>query len=104
MNPLVLLVIGGVTFTLGDLCMKKWIISDSNSFYILGIIIYLVGDNFLALSFKSKEIAVASVIFIVFNVVTLTIAGWFLFDEQLSAIKIFGMLLALAAVLVLELS
>jgi len=99
---LLILFIGGLILTFGDIIMKKWVISNSPITYIQGMILYLVGLNFLAYSFRQKDIAVASVIFIVFNVVTLAIAGKILFDESLSTVKIVSMTLALSSIVVME--
>lgn len=99
---LLILFIGGLILTFGDIIMKKWVVSNSSLTYIQGMMLYLVGLNFLAYSFRQKDIAVASVIFIVFNVVTLAIAGKILFDENLSTVKIISMVLALSSIVVME--
>jgi glucose uptake protein len=101
---LVLLFIGGVILTAGDIIMKKWVQNDSIYLYVLGLAIYMVGLNFLAYSFKFKNIAVASIIFVIFNVLTLTVVSWLYFKEGLSAMQIGGILLGIAAVVMLEFS
>jgi multidrug transporter EmrE-like cation transporter len=82
--PLILLAVGGIVLTTGDLVMKYWVKTNTPWFYILGLGIYLIGLNFLAFSFKFKNIAVASVIFVIFNVLTLLLFSWFYFKEKLS--------------------
>lgn len=104
LKPLLLLFIGGVVLTAGDIVMKKWVISDSSYLYIIGIVIYMIGMNFLAVSFKYKNIAVASTLFVLFNVITLLIVSWVFFKERLSVTEIIGVALGLASVTVLELS
>ena len=64
---LILLLIGGIILTVGDILMKKWVNTNLYLFYFIGMIVYLVGLNFLAQSFKFKNIAVASVIFVIIN-------------------------------------
>ncbi|MBS3092369.1 EamA family transporter, partial [Candidatus Pacearchaeota archaeon] len=64
----------------------------------------LIGLNFLAQSFKYKNIAVASVIFVIFNVVILAIVSWFYFKETLSIWQIMGIVLGLTSVILLEFS
>lgn len=102
MLPLAILFIGGVVLTVGDIIMKRWTQTNEPFVYAGGMVVYLIGLTFLAFSFKYKGIAVASVLFIVFNVATLAIVGWLFFNEPLSAHKLIGISLALIAVVVLE--
>jgi multidrug transporter EmrE-like cation transporter len=104
MHSLLLLFIGGTILTIGDIVMKKWVISNSISLYISAMALYLLGLNFLAFSFKEKDIAIASVIFIIFNVVTLAIAGKVFFGEDLSPLKIVSIAMALTSVVMLEIA
>lgn len=101
---LVFLFLGGIVLTLGDIVMKKWVISGQTYAYFLGIFIYLIGMNFLAQSFKFKNIAVASVLLVVFNVITLTLVSWFFFKEKLSPLELLGILFGVASVVILEMS
>ncbi|MFH0869826.1 MAG: SMR family transporter [archaeon] len=107
-NPMdiaiILLLAGGLILTAGDIAMKKWVSTNSYIFYLIGMAIYLVGLNFLAQSFKSKNIAVASVIFVIVNVATLSIVSWLYFKETLSALQILGIMLGITAIVVLELA
>ena len=102
--PLFLLLIGGIILTIGDLIMKEWVVKNRNWFYVLGILIYVVGLNFLAWSFKYKNIAIASVIFVIFNVITLTLVSWIVFKEKLTPLEIAGLLMGLFSIVILELA
>ena len=102
--PLLLLFIGGVVLTCGDILMKKWVNTHTIYLYLVGLLIYLIGLNFLAQSFRYKNIAVASTIFVIFNVVTLLIVSWFYFKETLSIYQIVGIGLGLSSVILLELA
>lgn len=75
MNYLALLIlaIGGVILTVGDLFMKEWVLKNNWLIFSAGLLVYLIGEVFLAFSFKWENIAVASVIFVLFNVVTLSL-------------------------------
>jgi len=101
---LILVLIGGLILTGGDILMKKWVGTNNYLFYIFGMLIYVVGLNFLAQSFKYKNIAVASIIFVLFNIITLSIFSWFYFKETLSIISIIGIVLGLISVIVLEIA
>lgn len=100
--PLILLFIGGVILTAGDVVMKKWVVTDRRLLYFVGLLIYFVGTIFLAESFRYKNIAVASIIFVLFNVITLTVVSWLYFKEGLSGWQVAGILLGLAAVAIME--
>ncbi len=100
----ILLLIGGIILTVGDIFMKKWVNTNSYLFYFIGLAIYLIGLNFLAQSFKYKNIAVASVIFVIFNVVTLAIVSWIYFKEALSPLQISGIVIGIISIVVLEIA
>ena len=102
LNPFMLLLYGGLILTIGDIIMKKWTITNNSPTYLLGLAVYIIGLNFLAFSFKSKNIAVASVIFIVFNVTSLSLISWLIFGQKLSTTEIIGIALAMIAVVILE--
>jgi multidrug transporter EmrE-like cation transporter len=104
MTPLLLLFIGGCVLTIGDIVMKKWVVNNSGFLFIIGLAIYLAGLIFLAWSFKYKNIAVASVIFVIFNIITLSIVSWFYFKETLTGLQIAGMLLGISSIIFLELA
>ena len=93
---------GGAILTIGDIVMKKWVSDHSPYVYVLGLVIYLIGLNFLAQSFKYENIAVASVIFVIFNVATLSIVSWIFFKEKLSPLEITVIILGLASIITLE--
>jgi multidrug transporter EmrE-like cation transporter len=99
-----ILAIGGITLTVGDLFMKKWTLSNSYFIYIAGMISWIIGLNFLAFSFKYKNIAVASVIFVLFNIITLLFFSYIYFKEKLSVLEIAGMILGVFAIILLELA
>ena len=101
---LALLAIGGLTLTVGDLFMKEWVTVNKTYIYLIGMVFYIIGLNFLAFSFKYKNIAVASVIFVLINIITLLVFSYFYFHEKLSGLEIAGILLGIAAIVMLELA
>lgn len=102
-NPLVLLAIGGTVLTVGDIVFKYWAERPHPALYSLGLLVYLLGLTFLVQSFKSENIAVASAIFVIFNIVSLLVVSWIYFDEKISPIQVGGLALAVVAILLLEL-
>jgi len=103
MKATLILLAGGIILTIGDIFMKKWVKTQTHTWYIIGLIVYMIGMNFLAQSFKYKNIAVASVIFVIFNIITLAIVSRLYFKESLSPLQIIGVITGIAAVILLEL-
>lgn len=101
---LALLATGGLILTAGDLFMKEWVVTNKSGIYLVGITLYLLGVNFLAFSFKYKNIAIATIIFMLFNVLTLIIFSYFYFHEKLSGLEVAGIVLGIAAIILLELA
>jgi len=97
-----LLLLGGCILTIGDIFMKKWVVTGNNILYLYGFLIYAFALNFVALSFKCKNIAVATIIFVLINVISLTLVSWFYFQEKLSVTQLIGMGLGIASVIILE--
>ncbi len=102
MVPIVLLAIGGIALTIGDIIFKFWVESSRPLLYVSGLGAYLVGLLFLVQSFKYQNIAVASVTLVILNVVTLALVSWFQFGEKLSFIKIVGVAVAFLALILLQ--
>ena len=93
---------GGLILTAGDLVMKGWVIDGSAKLYGIGMLLYLLGMNFLAQSFRFKGIAVASALFVIFNLVTLAIASYMLYGEKMTSGQLVGLGFAIAAIVLLE--
>ena len=96
------LILGGFILTIGDIFFKYWTKNPHNWMYVTGLTIYVFGLMFLIQSFKTTNIAVASAIFVVANIVTLAIVSWIFFNEPLSNLQIFGVLLAIVSIIILE--
>jgi len=100
---LLLVLIGGVILTIGDVFMKQWSSNNSWITFAIGLLTWSVGLVFLAFSFKYKNIAVASLIFSLSNVIFLTLLSWLYYKETLTTYQIIGMLIGIVAVIFLEL-
>src|SRR5690606_16376712 len=103
MNNAILYITFGALFdTFGDLLMKNWVINNSKIYFAGGMLFYVVGLSFLAYSFTFKNIVIASVLFLIFNVVLLSLVNWFVYSEALSHKEIAGLCLGLMAVVLFE--
>lgn len=59
---------------------------------------------FLSLSYRYKNIAVASTMLVIFNIITLAIVSWLYFKEALTPMQLIGIGLGIASVIFLELA
>ncbi|MFA5750642.1 MAG: hypothetical protein WC895_05535 [Candidatus Shapirobacteria bacterium] len=103
-TALLLTLLGGIILTLGDIAMKEWVSSSKTFFFIIGLLVYLIALCLLAFSYKFEDIAVASILLVLFNVVSLLLANQFLFHKPTTSLHIVGIVIALIAVCVLELA
>jgi multidrug transporter EmrE-like cation transporter len=101
--PLFLVIGGGIILTIGDVVMRRWVRGDGNSFYLIGLIFYIIALNFLAQSYRFKNIAVASTAMVVINIVLLIGFSWFYFKEPPTTVQSIGLILGIAAIVFLEL-
>ena len=100
---LLLVIIGGLVLTVGDVFMKQWSINNNWFSFLSGLFIWIVGLIFLAFSFKTKNIAVASLIFSISNVIFLTLLSWLYYKEPLTNYQMIGIFLGFNAIIFLEL-
>lgn len=92
--PFFYLVFGGVVLTVGDIIMKNWVEAHRTRLFFYGLLVYMVGLVFLSLSYKYKNIAVASAMLVIFNIVTLALVTWLVFDEPLTRNQTIGVVLS----------
>lgn len=93
---------GGIILTVGDIVLKKWVTTSYNLFYFLGIFLYFISMNFLAQSYKYEDVAIASMMMIIFNITTLTLVGYFIFKENITVYEIAGIFLGMISLFLLE--
>lgn len=99
---LILAIGGGVILTIGDIILKKWVTTSYNLFYIIGILLYFISMNFLAQSYKYEDVAIASMMMIIFNITTLTLVGYFVFKENITVYELAGIFLGMVSLFLLE--
>jgi len=104
MPTILWLTLGGIILTIGDVIFKFWVESRSPILYVSGFIAYLIGLVFLIQSYKSENIAIASAIFVIFNILTLLLVSCFYFNEKLTVVQIVGIGFAILAILILEIA
>lgn len=102
-SPLVILFIGGLVLTAGDIIAAQWIRFGGSFLYLLVTVFYFIGMVFLINSYKSEDIPVASIILVIFNVVILIFAGILFFGESINLLKVIGIGLCFVSIFLLEL-
>lgn len=101
-NAIIYIMAGAIFDTFGDILMKTWVINSSKANFIFGMVFYLIGLSFLAYSFTFKKIVVASVIFLILNVVLLSLVNWLYFSESLNSKELLAIAFGLIAVVLFE--
>ncbi|MBI4185502.1 hypothetical protein HY524_00440 [Candidatus Berkelbacteria bacterium] len=102
MHPYLLLFVGGTLLTFGDLVAKEWVQADRPALFVATLGFYLIGLVFLIVSFRTKNIAVASALFVTANIVTLALVSWLWFHEPLSRRQLTGLVVTLIGILIME--
>lgn len=103
MNNAITYIIAGAIFdTFGDVLMKNWVMSSSKFHFISGMLFYIIGLSFLAYSFSFKNMVVASMLFLVFNVFFLSLVNWLHFNEALNSREIIALIFGLIAIVLFE--
>jgi multidrug transporter EmrE-like cation transporter len=103
MNNAITYIIAGAIFdTFGDVLMKNWVMSSSKFHFISGMLFYIIGLSFLAYSFSFKNMVVASMLFLVFNVFFLSLVNWLHFNEALNSREITALMFGLIAIVLFE--
>lgn len=101
---LILLIFGGILLTCGDIFLKYWSLKDKWLLFAGAMLLYLFGVILLGITFKHRNFAVASIIMVMVNSLSLVAVSWYHFKEKISMLGLVGIALGLMAVVLLELS
>ena len=97
----ILLLLSGLGLAGGDILLRKWVATSHHLFYLLGFIVYFIGLNCLAQSFKYKGLVIAATISVVINILILLAFSYFIFKEPLTARHFIGIGLGIATIVFL---
>lgn len=98
----ILILIAGLFLTLGDVFMQKWIDTNSYWYYFIGMVIYVLALGGLAFSFKYKSIVIASILYILVNIISLILVNQLFFGKSMTISEYIGIGFALISVVFLE--
>jgi multidrug transporter EmrE-like cation transporter len=102
MSPIISIFIGGLFLTAGDIVFKQWATHLTWLPYLAGLALYIIGMLFLVRTYSTENIAVATVLFVIFNIVTLVLVSWLYFKEPVTLLQGLGILLAFGVILLLR--
>lgn len=98
-----LLVFVAVMFeVIADILFKKWSMDNKNILLAVGLIIYIVGTIFWAVSLKYEYLSKAIAVFSILNLIILVLAGIILFKENLSLVNKIGIILGILSIILIE--
>ncbi|MEK7202923.1 MAG: SMR family transporter [Patescibacteria group bacterium] len=87
---------------IGDIFFKKWSIDSKNILFYAGLLVYLIGTIFWAISLKYEYLSKAIAVFTVLNLIILVFIGIFYFKENLSLINKIGIGLSILSIILIE--
>lgn len=103
--PFAILFVGGLVVTVGDLLFKSWVERGMgySLLYVFGIFTYVIGSVLLVQTFKyDVNIAVASIVQVLLNIIILVLFTYFYFHEPLTAKQIAGLALGMVAIYLIK--
>lgn len=99
---MLLLILGGLILTAGDVFIKKWTIDNSLVNFFVGISFWILALLILAYTFKSINMVSATFIEILVNIITLVFADYFFFKDPITLAEIVGIILGFIAIYILK--
>jgi len=99
---LVELIVGGLLLTVGDLVFKYELHHLTWLWWGAGLAFYLAGLIFLVRTYAYENIAVASALLVIFNIIALTIASALFFKEPVTPLQALGLALSFGAIFLLH--
>lgn len=98
------LILVGLGLTIGDVCMKQWMIEGA-SFRKVGVVLYLVAIAFYwasltmqAFQLRTTNLSIAIITPILVNIIAISLLSYFYYKEGLSVYQGIGIFLALVAI------
>lgn len=89
--------------TFGDISSKYSAVKGKNIYLFTAVILYILSTFIWAISLKHQELSKATVIFNTLNIITVVLAGVYIFNETLSLINIAGIILGIVSIILLSL-
>jgi small multidrug resistance pump len=88
---------------IGDIFFKKYALDSKKTIIIIGLIFYFLGSLLWAISLKYETLSKAGTIFMVMNIILITLVGTLYFKEDLSLMNKLGIVLGALSIILIEL-
>ena len=99
---LVLIIIGASIEVFADVFFKMWSDKGGNHLIVAGILLYLIGTGCWVTSLKYETFTKSGVIFLLLNIILLSLTGLFFFKEDISMVNKIGILLGIVSIIMVE--
>lgn len=99
---LILILVGAAVEVFADIFFKIWNDKGGNHLIIVGILLYLIGTGCWVLSLKYLTFTKSGVIFLLLNIILLSLTGLLFFKDDLSIINKVGILLGIVSIIMVE--
>ena len=99
---LIFIFIGAIIEALADIFFKIW--NDKGDIYliIIGTVLYLIGTGFWVISLRYESFTKSGTIFLLLNVILLSLIGSFLFKDNISLINRIGIAIGIVSIIMID--
>ena len=99
---LILIIIGAFIEVFADIFFKFYNDKGGYHFIVLGIVLYLIGTMCWVISLRYETFTKSGVIFLLLNIILLSLTGLLFFKEELSIINKIGIFLGIVSIIMVE--
>lgn len=99
---IILIIIGASIEVFADIFFKLYNDKGGNHLIVLGVVLYLIGTMCWVLSLRYETFTKSGVIFLLLNIILLSLTGLLFFKDELSIINKLGILLGIVSIVMVE--
>ncbi len=99
---LILIIIGASIEVFADIFFKIYNDKGGYHFILLGIFLYLIGTMCWVISLRYETFTKSGIIFLLLNIILLSLTGLFFFKDDLSIINKIGIILGIASIIMVK--
>lgn len=100
--PMLWMLLSGFFFASGDVTFRFWYEKSSSLIFAAAMFISMIGIFCMAMSFPGKNIALAVIVTILFNIIIYLAFAYFIYDEVITLKQAIGLTIAFVAIYILE--
>ena len=100
---LILIIIGATIEVFADIFFKLWNDNKGENYLIFaGMFLYSIGTGCWVLSLRYESFTKSGVIFLLLNIILISLAGVFFFKEDISTINKIGIIVGVISIIMVE--